>query len=86
MRGAHPGEVARYTVIIENDGAQNSSATQMHASLPANAPYVFGSAAVVGGGTLSVGAGQVDWAGSVAAGGRVTVTYNVTLPLSSARS
>lgn len=80
-RGTHGGQRSTYTLVLANGGASAASGTIARASLPANAAYVAGSAAVQGGGALSVSAANVEWHGGVAPGGSVTVTFQVTLPL-----
>lgn len=79
-RGTHPGEHSLYTLAIANRGSITGAATEAHIQLPANAPYVPGSAQVQGGGTLTVSGSAIDWTGMVASGTSITLTYHVILP------
>jgi uncharacterized repeat protein (TIGR01451 family) len=81
-RGTHPGERSTYTLVLLNNGSSSAGGAIARASLPGNAAYVGGSASVQGGGSLLVSAANVEWHGVVPAGGSVTVTFQVTLPLS----
>lgn len=75
----HPGDVVTYTVHIRNTGTGPSSITHMTDPIPANAEYVSGSAAVLGGGALDANAQRVNWSGTINAGASVTVTFQAHL-------
>lgn len=73
------GDVLTYTVAIINSGDLTGTTTTLSDPIPTGTTYVDGSAQVTGGGTLTATAGSIDWSGEIAAGARVTVTFQVTL-------
>ena len=77
--GQHPGEVITYSAHLRNSGPALSAVTAFSDIIPSGALYVPSSATVVGGGVLSANASSVSWAGPVASGGAVTITFRVTL-------
>lgn len=72
------GERVTFTIVLHNVGASASPGTHVADPIPANTTYVTSSAQVVGGGSLDDSDG-IDWTGTVAAGARVTITFQVTL-------
>lgn len=75
----YTGDVLTYTVAIINSGDLTGTATTLSDPIPTGTSYVDGSAQVTGGGTLTATASSIDWAGEIAPGARVTVTFQVTL-------
>ncbi len=76
----HPGDTAKYTLVVRNTGTGAGSSTTVVDPIPVGASYVGGSAAVLGGGSLIASSATVNWSGSIAAGSGVTITYQVVVP------
>jgi len=76
----HAGERVTYTVVISNDGPGNASPATMNDPIPPGAIFQAGSAQVVGGGSLTANAANVNWSGTLNSGHEVTVTFAVKLP------
>ena len=76
-----PGDTLRYTVVIPNTGNQGSLTVTFLDPLPANTTYVAGSVnATSGAATYNATLNQIEWTtGSVAAGGSVTIRFDVTV-------
>jgi hypothetical protein len=65
---------------VRNAGPADALAATAGISLPASATLVTPSLTVVGGGTAEVGSQGIRWSGSLSAGARVTLTYQLSLP------
>ncbi len=74
---AEPGDVLTYTIVLHNSGNQNAGNVSLSDVLPANVTYVAGS---VTGGAAHDGT-TLTWNGSIMAGARITVTYQVRVNL-----
>jgi uncharacterized repeat protein (TIGR01451 family) len=76
-----PGSIVTCTLAAVNAGPADALSATLSISLPTRADYVPGSLAWVGGGNASALEYRVGWAGSITAGGHVTVTYALQLPV-----
>jgi uncharacterized repeat protein (TIGR01451 family) len=75
-----PGRRVTGTLLVRNAGPADALAATAGISLPASATLVTPSLTVVGGGTAEVGSQGIRWSGSLSAGARVTLTYQLSLP------
>lgn len=73
---ATPGQTITYTVVVSNSGFGPASA-RITDTLPASVSYQTGS--VSNSGTYSTTARSITWAGSVAAGSAISITYRATI-------
>jgi uncharacterized repeat protein (TIGR01451 family) len=77
---ARPGRVVTCTLALANAGPADASAATATNLLSEGATLIPGSLAWLGGGTVELLTDTVRWTGSLAAGTRLTVTYQMTLP------
>ncbi len=77
---ARPGTTVTCTLALANAGPGDAPAAVITNLLPADATLVPDSLVWMGGGTTEVLTETVRWNGSLSAGGRVTLTYWLTLP------
>jgi uncharacterized repeat protein (TIGR01451 family) len=73
-----PGGLIKYTVTVVNSGTGPATGVTVHDPIPAGTSYVAGSATATAP-TVSYngGANQVEWTGSIPAGGSVTIEFQV---------
>ncbi|MGV8039660.1 MAG: hypothetical protein AB2L07_06140 [Thermoanaerobaculaceae bacterium] len=69
------GDPIAYTVSIVNSGTAPASTATMVDPIPAGTTYVAGS--VTGGASYDSGSNSITWAGTVAVGATVTITFSV---------
>jgi len=79
---ARPGTVITCTLALTNTGPGDAPTAVITNILPPDATFVPGSLAQVGGGATGALTETVYWTGSLNAGSRVTLTYQLTLPTS----
>ena len=79
---SQPSANLAYTIVITNAGNMASTNTVMTDTIPAGTTYVPGSVSCVGGTpttcTYDAGENEIRWAGGIAEGAQVTVTYAVS--------
>jgi uncharacterized repeat protein (TIGR01451 family) len=75
-----PGTVATCTLTVANTGPGNAPAAMATNVLPADGALITDSLTWAGGGTTEALTGTVQWTGPLSAGGRITLTYQITLP------
>jgi uncharacterized repeat protein (TIGR01451 family) len=78
---ARPGAVVTCTLALVNAGPGDALTATITNSLPVDAAFVPSSLAQAGGGTAEALTGTVRWTGPLSAGGQVTLTYQLTLPI-----
>jgi uncharacterized repeat protein (TIGR01451 family) len=76
-----PGDVVGCTFAATNAGPADTLSATVAISPPTTAEYVPGSLAWEGGGNADALDGGVRWAGTIAAGSQLTVTYALQLPI-----
>ncbi len=77
-----PGDTIRYTMVIINSGDSDSEGVLFSDSVPQYTTYAgTGLAASSGSVSYDAAADQILWTGSVAAGGAVTITFDVVIDL-----
>jgi uncharacterized repeat protein (TIGR01451 family) len=76
VAGIEGGQTLTYTAVLRNDGPEAISASFSN-TLPASLTLIPSS--LTGSATYSAPARRVSWAGPLAAGARVTVTYRATV-------
>jgi len=75
-----PGGEVTATLALVNVGPGDAPTATAAISLPVEAALISGTLAWEGGGTAETLTGTVRWTGPLSVGGRVTVTYRLTLP------
>jgi uncharacterized repeat protein (TIGR01451 family) len=83
---ARPGAVITCTLVLANSGSGQPGAVVVTNLLPADTGVAAGSLVWTGGGVAGTLTGTVRWSGPLSAGGRVTVTYRLALPVSPGRA
>jgi uncharacterized repeat protein (TIGR01451 family) len=76
-----PGEAVNYTIALHNTGLYTATGASVTSTIPANTTWT-GAPPVCTSGTCSHHNGVISWAGGVAPGAVVSVTFGVTCCLS----
>jgi len=76
-----PGDVLTYTIVASNTGTEDAPAASFSDPIPEHTTYVTGSARTdpPGSGVLTETVSAVEWTGSVATDGAITLTFQVTV-------
>ena len=79
---ARPGTVITCTLELGNGGPGEASAALVTNLLPPETDLVPGSPTWIGGGSLDLPTGTVRWSGPLGVGEQVTLSYQISLPIS----
>lgn len=79
---ARPGTVVTGTLALVNAGPGDAPTATVTNLLPTDSAFISGSLVWTGGGVAEILTGTVHWTGPLSAQGRVTLTYQFTLPTS----
>jgi uncharacterized repeat protein (TIGR01451 family) len=73
-----PGDPLTYTIVLNNPGATDIADARVTDTLPVSLSYIDNSLTATSG-SPSYQSGVTTWAGTISAGGSVTVTYGATV-------